>query len=97
MIQPVKMTRCWCVRYYRPSDNKLVSLPYHRVMATLFVPNDNNYKYVKFKDGDDTNNKASNLSWVINAMVIYNQETRRWDNQIKKNRGCCCRILLSTA
>ena len=50
---------------YRPSFNgphKFLS-PY-RMIATLFVPNPDNYKFVKPIDGDYANLKASNLKWV---------------------------------
>jgi len=37
----------------------------HRLVATLFVKNKNGYHYVKHIDGDVTNNKVTNLKWVI--------------------------------
>ncbi|QNQ80796.1 NUMOD4 domain-containing protein [Lactobacillus sp. PV034] len=35
----------------------------HRLVATYFVPNPNNFKTVIHLDGDITNNKARNLKW----------------------------------
>ena len=81
VIHPFAYRRFWCIRYYRPSDKKLVTMYLHRAMAMLFVPNDNNYKFVKFKDGDKTNFKASNLSWVVNAAVKFNTRTNQWENK----------------
>ena len=38
----------------------------HRMVAQLFVPNPNNYKYIDQTDADSTNNNATNLRWVKN-------------------------------
>lgn len=36
----------------------------HRLVAILHIPNPNNLPCVNHKDGDKSNNKASNLEWV---------------------------------
>ena len=34
------------------------------LVGRLFVPNPNNYKFIRAKDGDNSNYSASNLEWV---------------------------------
>lgn len=36
----------------------------HKLIAELFVPNSNNYKYVTFKDGNHDNYNSYNLQWI---------------------------------
>ena len=40
-------------------------LLYHRLVASVFVKNDNNYFNVKHLDGNRLNNKPENLKWVL--------------------------------
>src|SRR5690606_2256140 len=35
----------------------------HYLVATMFVPNPNNYRYIGFKDGNTLNRNYSNLYW----------------------------------
>ncbi len=38
----------------------------HRLVAKCYISNSEEYKFIKHRDGDISNNKASNLSWVKN-------------------------------
>ena len=38
----------------------------HRLVAEVYLPNPNNYEYVKHKDGNRMNNHVSNLEWDPN-------------------------------
>jgi len=49
---------------HRLNDQNRKHLYVHRMVATLFVPNPDNYYFVKLIDGDVSNFKASNLMWV---------------------------------
>ena len=42
-----------------------VSMLVHRLVATAFIPNPNNYLFVNHKDGDRSNSKSENLEWVV--------------------------------
>ena len=49
---------------YTNKENKRITLASHIEIARLFLDNPNNYKYVKFKDGDKRNIQADNLYWA---------------------------------
>lgn len=40
-----------------------------KIVATAFIPNPNNYRYVNFKDNDGWNLNVSNLEWVSKRMT----------------------------
>ena len=42
--------------------NKTISM--FNLVGSLFVENPSNYKFVRAKDGDNSNYQASNLEWV---------------------------------
>jgi len=53
----------------------------HTLVATAFVPNPENYRYIRFKDGDKRNLKASNLEWTIRPQE-YHPNKRNWAQQL---------------
>jgi hypothetical protein len=52
-------------------NGKKVKLYVHRIVATCFIHDPNNYPQVNHKDNDPTNNVVSNLEWCTNQ---YNQD-----------------------
>jgi len=52
-------------------DMKSSTIRVHKVVAKHFLPNPNNFKYVKHIDGDKANNNVSNLEW---SKTPYRQE-----------------------
>lgn len=61
----------------RDSTNKREDVYIHRIIATVFVPNPNNYPEVNHKDSDKNNNSADNLEWCTRR---YN-----WDYAFSEN------------
>lgn len=55
----------------------------HRLVATAFIPNPNNFPCVNHKDENRANNKASNLEWCT---YRYNSNYGHCQERIKKNR-----------
>lgn len=43
------------------------SVRIHRIIASAFIPNYNNYPCINHKDGDKTNNNISNLEWCTHS------------------------------
>lgn len=43
----------------------------HRLVASVFLPNPNKLSDVNHKDGDKSNNKASNLEWMSHKDNVY--------------------------
>lgn len=54
-----------------------------REIAKRFVPNENNYNIVSFKDGDTTNVAADNLIWISKMQQVEHAVRNRWENKIK--------------
>lgn len=56
----------------------------HKAIATLFVPNPENYKYVKFRDGNENNRTADNLEWVSFSRAVT--QTSKPQSKLEKVR-----------
>ena len=61
-----------------------------REIAKRFVPNENNYNIVSFKDGDTTNVAADNLKWISKAEQVEHAVKKRMDN--KKTCEVCGKL-----
>jgi HNH endonuclease len=49
----------------------------HRLVAEAFIPNPNNYNFIKHKDENRLNNNVENLEWCISAQnYIYTQKPK---------------------
>ena len=48
-------------------EGKVTTTLVHRIVATAFIPNPQNHKYVNHKDSNRANNSASNLEWVTSS------------------------------
>lgn len=48
--------------------SRKVNRSIHRLLAVTYLPNPNNYPHVNHKDGNQLNNKLSNLEWVTQGI-----------------------------
>ena len=55
-------------------DGKHVYLYVHRIVATCFIPNPNNYPEVNHIDNDPTNNAVNNLEWCTHCYNMSYKE-----------------------
>lgn len=61
-------------------NRKHVNLRVHRMVATCFIPNPNNYPEVNHKDNNPKNNAVSNLEWC----------SREYNNAYREKYGTPC-------
>lgn len=54
----------------------------HRIIATIFVPNPNNYDTVNHKDGNKLNNKVENLEWCTRSQNVLHAYRMRLERRI---------------
>lgn len=64
-LKPRSMKDASYLRVYmrRDSTNKREDVYVHRIIASLFLDNPNNYPEVNHKDSNPMNNSADNLEW----------------------------------
>lgn len=66
-----KIIRLW-------NGNKLKTHKVHRLVATAFLKNPNNYPQVNHKDEDKSNNRVSNLEWMtLKRNINYGTRNKR--------------------
>lgn len=74
-----------CVRLSNSEGPKNFAV--HRLVASYFVPNPNNYTIVNHIDEDKLNNKASNLEWCTYSYnMTYNGLSKRKGEKLKNRK-----------
>jgi hypothetical protein len=71
----------WRVILFDKKNKKHISKYVHRLIATYFISNPNNYLYVNHKDENKLNNNIENLEWCT---ATYNNTY----NNVHLKRGC---------
>lgn len=68
----------------RSENNKKYRYRVHTIIANVFVPNSNGFKYVNHIDSNKLNNNPENLEWCTNSQNVYHG----WHsgNRTHKNR-----------
>lgn len=73
----------------RDTNGKRKFVCIHRIVATTFIDNPNNYKCVNHKDENPLNNKVENLEWCdIKYNNNYGNRTKKASNSCKKKVQC---------
>lgn len=68
----ITISQCKSTGYYQLSLNGK-TYPYHRILATHFIPNPNNLPEVDHINKDKTDNRISNLRWVNRSDNLRNR------------------------
>lgn len=63
--------------------NKSSNLRVCMLVATVFIPNPNNFKYIKFKDGNSLNINKNNLEWADNTSKVEDPDDEIWEPLIE--------------
>ena len=67
-LKPMKSRKGYLqLELYKNTKRKNVKI--HRLVAQTFIPNPQNYRYVKHIDGNKSNNHVSNLKWVNHKSI----------------------------
>jgi len=68
IMSPALINQYLSVSLHKDKKSKMFRV--HRLVATAFLENENQYKYVNHIDGNKTNNSVDNLEWCTNSMNI---------------------------
>ena len=70
-LKPMKSRKGYLqLELYKNTKRKNVKI--HRLVAQTFIPNPQNYRYVKHIDGNKSNNHVLNLQWVKHKSIKSN-------------------------
>ena len=64
-----KQTGYMTVKLYKDKGKSHSNLAVHKLVAQHYVPNPENYIFVRHKDGDMTNNNHTNLEWYRSTCI----------------------------
>lgn len=64
-LMPMKNRGYLRVKLYKNAQPKMYLI--HRLVASAFIPNDQDKEQVNHKDGNKSNNNVSNLEWVTQS------------------------------
>lgn len=74
-----------CVRLFNECGYKKFSV--HRLVASYFIPNPNNYPIINHKDENKLNNCADNLEWcTYEYNMRYNDLSKRKGEKLKNRK-----------
>lgn len=69
-------------------DGKQVCFLVHRLVATAFIPNPNNYPIINHKDVNPLNNSVNNLEWCsFKYNCVYNDAHKKRGAKLKGRVG----------
>ena len=57
------------VKLYKNKGKEHSTLAIHRLVAQHFIPNPENYNFIRHKDGDKHNNSKDNLEWYRSTCI----------------------------
>lgn len=74
------------LQYRLWKNNKQYNVSAHRLVASAFIPNPNNYPEIDHIDTNKTNNSVSNLRWCTRTMNGLNPISRKKNSDSKKGK-----------
>ena len=76
------------------SNNKEKTFSVHRLVASAFIPNPNNFPHIDHINTIRIDNRVENLRWVNRSMNMMNEITHKkrseyWKEKTKKGKNVC--------